>query len=256
MRIDSFQSFTPEHPPEHLGPILARNRFDGSIAVAQESDDPRQLLSLVRDHGFVKAAIPAVDLSDAHLPLLLDELRQSMKFRGVFHRLDDTVPAGLAELARRNLSIDLLADADRLPLAAEIAARMPELRIAIVHLGQPRIDTGQFDGWARDIAALARFPQVFCKASDLIHLSVAPWKGADLRPYVQHVLTAFSAARVMFGSGWPSGLPDRIWKETLAAFTQAIGAQSLEIREELLGGVANRFYGIGEGTAGATLESN
>lgn len=50
----------------------------------------------------------------------------------------------------------------------------------------------------------------------------------------------------MFGSDWPSCLPDAIWKETLAIFTQAIGAQSLETREDLLGGTAQRFYGIAE----------
>jgi len=32
------------------------------------------------------------------------------------------------------------------------------------------------------------------------------------------------------------------WKATLAAFTQSIGAQPIEVREELLGGTAERFY--------------
>jgi predicted TIM-barrel fold metal-dependent hydrolase len=46
----------------------------------------------------------------------------------------------------------------------------------------------------------------------------------------------------MFGSDWPSSLPECSWKENLAAFTQAIGAQAIEVREELLGGTAARFY--------------
>jgi L-fuconolactonase len=253
VRIDSFQSFTADHPPEHFGPILARNRFDGSIAIEQHPSDPRHLLSLVRDHRFVKAAIPCVDLDDPKLPILLDELGQSPKFRGVFHRLGDAIPAGLAELARRNLSLDLLARAAQLPLAAGIAARLPDLHLAIVHLGWPAIASGQTDHWARDIAALARFPRVCCKASGLVELAPAPWKGADLRPYVQHVLAAFSPGRVMFGSGWPAGLPDHAWKEALALFTQAIGAQPIGVREELLGGVAQRFYGTPESPASPTL---
>ena len=48
----------------------------------------------------------------------------------------------------------------------------------------------------------------------------------------------------MFGSDWPNSLPEHAWKANLAAFTQAIGAQSIEVREELLGGTAARFYGI------------
>jgi L-fuconolactonase len=242
LRIDAFQSFTPEHPPEHLGTILARNRFDGSIAIEQDADDPRELLLLTREHEFVRAAIPCVDLDDPKLPLLLDELAQFPKFRGVFCRLGETIPVGVSELARRKLTLDLVVRAGRLPIAGEIAAGVAGLRLAIVHLGSPDIASGSSGDWACDMASLARFPQVFCKASDLIHLAPAPWKGADLRPYVQHVLAAFSPSRVMFGSGWPTGLPEHIWKETLAAFTQAIGAQTMAVREELLGDVARRFY--------------
>jgi L-fucono-1,5-lactonase len=72
-----------------------------------------------------------------------------------------------------------------------------------------------------------------------------PWKAEPLVPYVRHVLRAFGPRRVMFGSAWPACLPESVWKETLAIFTQAIGAQPLEVREELLGGTAGRFYGIG-----------
>jgi len=197
---------------------------------------------LTREHAYVKAAIPWVDLDDPKLPLLLDELAQFPKFRGVFCRLGETILGGLSELARRGLTLDLVVRPGRLALAGEIAAGVAGLRMAIVHLGSPDIASGDFGGWAREMASLASFPQVFCKASDLIRLAPAPWKGSELRPYVQHVLAAFSPSRVMFGSGWPAGLPEHIWKETLAAFTQAIGAQTMEVREELLGGVARRFY--------------
>jgi len=48
--------------------------------------------------------------------------------------------------------------------------------------------------------------------------------------------------RLMFASDWP--LAGCTWKETLAAFTQALGAMPIEIREQLLGGTAARFYGL------------
>ena len=48
----------------------------------------------------------------------------------------------------------------------------------------------------------------------------------------------------MFGSDWPASLPDHTWKENLALFTQSIGAQTIEVREQLLGGTAARFYAI------------
>jgi predicted TIM-barrel fold metal-dependent hydrolase len=48
----------------------------------------------------------------------------------------------------------------------------------------------------------------------------------------------------MFGSEWPVRLPDVTWKESLAAFTQAIGANPIEVREQLLGGTAAAFYSL------------
>jgi L-fuconolactonase len=244
VRLDSFQYFTPEHPPEHLGPILARNRFDGSIAVSREADDPRQFLEMTERHHFVKAAVARLDLDDPRLAALLDACSRYPKFRGVFWQAGGPVPRGFEELQRRRLTLDLQTSPAQLSQAIELAGRCPELRIAILRLGSPQVDAAPSEEWANCMSVLARYANVVCKASDLIHLSSARWSGAELRPYMQHVLAVFSPARVMFGSGWPAGLPDHIWKETLAAFTQAIGAQSMEGREELLGGAAARFYGV------------
>jgi L-fuconolactonase len=44
----------------------------------------------------------------------------------------------------------------------------------------------------------------------------------------------------MFASGWPYG--GGTWKETLAAFTQSLGAMPIEVREQILGGTAREFY--------------
>jgi L-fuconolactonase len=63
-----------------------------------------------------------------------------------------------------------------------------------------------------------------------------------LRPYVAHVLKLFGPERLMFGSDWPVCTLAGSWKEVLAAFTQAIGPQPIEVREKLLGGTADRFY--------------
>ena len=49
----------------------------------------------------------------------------------------------------------------------------------------------------------------------------------------------------MFGSDWPAGLPAVAWKAALALFTQSIGAQWVDVREQLLGGAAAGVYRIG-----------
>ena len=122
--------------------------------------------------------------------------------------------------------------------------RAPDIRVAIDDLANPPYGQPMTDEWARAMESAARLPQVFCKASSLIVSAPVPWQAADIRPYVQHALHVFGPSRMMFGSGWPACLPAAGWKETLAAFTQSIGAQTMETREELLGGTAARFYGL------------
>jgi L-fuconolactonase len=92
----------------------------------------------------------------------------------------------------------------------------------------------------------AQHPNVFAKISGLITGVPGQWKAADFQPAVRATLSAFGPERVMYGSDWPSYLPEGTWKEALAAFTQAIGPQTLETREHLLGGTARRFYRIGD----------
>jgi L-fuconolactonase len=208
LRLDSSQFFTPEHIPDHLGPILKRNKFDGSIAVARDAAETRQFLEFAERHEFIRGVVGCG--GEGH-PKFVGESR---------FEVEDAAEA--LRLAQEN----------------------PERKIAIARLGSPPVGREGADAWAEAIARAAANPRVFCKASGLLSLVPRPWKSEPLRPFVQHVLHAFGPSRVMFGSGWPAYLPDAIWKESLAIFTQAIGPQSMDVREELLGGTAAQFYGL------------
>jgi hypothetical protein len=191
---------------------------------------------------FVRGVVIQADRVDPHL---MDQCQRDPLFHGRFRGLccdcASGLPENLHELERRNLTLDIL---NGLPLLPAIAERFPALRVAIVHLGSPAVGSGDWDRWASALEAAARIPQFCCKLSGLIGLAPSPWRAEALRPYVQHALSVFGPGRLMFGSGWPASLPEHAWKETLAAFTQSIGAQSIEVREQLLGATAARFYGI------------
>lgn len=143
------------------------------------------------------------------------------KLRGIQIASSADLPAALDY----NLPIDLLG---LLPDAPAIAAAHPNIAFVIDHLGHPH--TGGLE-------AAARFPNVYCKLSGLRRFD-------DPRPLVRQALALFGPARLMFGSDWPNGLPDFTWKAALALFTQSIGAQTIETREQLLGGTAARVYGL------------
>lgn len=208
MRIDSHHSFSERYPLDHLGSILKRNRFEGSVLVTDH---------LVPAPEFVQAIVIRTGAIDAKL---LDSLQEDPRVRGI---CCPGLPDHLDELARRNLTLD----AD-LALVPAIARAYPQLRIAFRPAGEVA---------PAEIAGAAAFPNVYCKLAGLFATS-AP------RDLVRHALHAFGPGRLMFGSDWPASLPAHTWKENLALFTQSIGAQTIEVREELLGGTAARFYAL------------
>jgi L-fuconolactonase len=234
LRLDAHHSCSERYPLATLAAILKRNRFEGSILVA-DTVDFGALPEFV--HGVVIAA-------DRVDPRRLDGYQLDTRFRGLCCRMTAGPPDNLGELERRGLTLDV---EDGLEWVPRIAGQFPALRVAIVHLGSPRVDhtvPADWERWAGALEAAARIPQVCCKLSGLTGLAASPWRAEDLRPYVHHALAVFGPDRLMFGSGWPANLPEHTWKESLAAFTQAIGARSMEVREQLLGGTAARFYGL------------
>jgi L-fuconolactonase len=236
-RIDAHQHFTREYLPSLLLPILKRNRFDGSVAVtgAASVEETRWLLSLASEHRFIRAAVGWADLADPRVGDVLDEYRRHPKFRGVCYAFAGELPPGLAELERRGLTLDVSAG-----FTPTIVERFPLLPVAIDGVGTPR---------ATLPPSLARYPNLFAKISGLITHAPTAWKAAEFQPAVRAALEAFGPRRVMFGSDWPSYLPAGTWKAALAAFTQAIGPQTQETREHLLGGTAQRFYRLETGDA-------
>jgi L-fuconolactonase len=224
LRIDSHHSCSERYPLAHLESILKRNRFEGSVLVSADSRQPAC--------DFVKGVV--VRLAQPLRAEILDDLFTRHWVRGVLLRIHAGVPEGLGEVERRGMRLDLEGGLERVP---EIAARFPKLQLVVDHLGAPE-GISDDEAWAGSIERAAAFPQVYCKLSGLLRL------GVYARHAVRRALALFGPARLMFGSDWPSSLPDHIWKENLAAFTQAIGAQPIEVREELLGGTAARFYAL------------
>jgi L-fuconolactonase len=243
--------------PDLLERILKRNRFEGSVLVQANTilAETHWLLDLAEANDYIRAVVGWVDLTDPRLGAVLDELQRRPKFKGVRHPVHDEpddhwllrpdVMAGLTELARRGLPYDLLLRPKHLPLVPQIAGRVPELRMVIDHIAKPPIAAQVMEPWARDIEAAAQLPQVYCKLSGMItEAEPANWKVEHLRPYIAHVMRIFGPDRLMFGSDWPVCMLAGSWKEVLAAFTQAIGAQPIEVRERLLGETAAKFYRI------------
>jgi L-fuconolactonase len=139
----------------------------------------------------------------------------------------------------------LLLRPQHLPIVPELVDKVPGLPMVIDHVAKPPIARHLMEGWAGDMERISRIPHLHVKLSGMItEADWAHWKADDLKPYVQHVLKLFGPDRLMFGSDWPVCLLAGSWKEVLASFTQAIGAQPMEVRAKLLGETARRFYAL------------
>jgi len=235
LRIDSHQYFTSEYSPELLLPILKRNRFEATVLIAPSP-------GIEAAHDFVQALIVPADLASPNLPYLLDDLQRHPKCRGVCYAFEgDLLPSGLAELARRDLTLDL---PPRPELVPRIAERFPALRLVLDHVGRPALMNRPFDEWARALETAGQHKLLHAKISGLITDTPTRWHADQFRPAVRHALRILGPDRLMYGSDWPAYLPEGTWKEALAAFTQSIGAMPMQIREHLLGLTAARFYRI------------
>lgn len=242
--------------PGDLEPILEQNRFDGTVVV-QANTDPGEvtwLMDLAKQHKTILGVVGWVDLLSPKLGNVLDELQKNPLFKGVRHPVHDEkdddwlmrsgVLNGLKELERRKIPFDLLLRPQHFKVVEPLAERLPNLNLVLDHLGKPNIALKQWDLWADYMVRFQKIPRMHVKVSGMVTEAAKEWKAEDLRPYVQHVWKVFGPSRLMFGSDWPVCTRAGSWKQVLAAFTQALGAQSMRDREQILGATAARFYGI------------
>jgi predicted TIM-barrel fold metal-dependent hydrolase len=168
------------------------------------------------------------------LHVMPDDLSQSATFR-----------ANLRKIGRAGLPFDICVLARQLPLAEALARACDGQVLVLDHCGVPDIAGGAFDDWAAGITALARLPHVQVKLSGIsAYCAPGTATAATLQPWVDHVLGAFGAGRVVWGSDWPvvnlgPGLPD--W---LALTGRLLAGCSADEHAAILGGTARRIYGL------------
>ena len=224
-----------DYTAEDLAPILSRNRFDGAVATAQ-LDEPAEtdwLLETAGRHAWLMAVMTrSPDLR------AWDRWQGHAQFQGV-----ESPPVALAaELARRGL-IASLAPAQ----AIEALAAAPSLRVVVRAMAGLGFTPADFDGWARSLEPLVR-TKAMVQVDGLINfIGPGGWLAATYQPWVQHTLATFGPQRLMYGSGWPFSMPHATWKESLACFTQAMGALRMEDRAAIVGENAAKFYSSGSG---------
>ncbi|UJP09968.1 amidohydrolase family protein [Microbacterium sp. KUDC0406] len=167
---------------------------------------------------------------------------------------------GARAVASRGWTFDACVRDRQIPDVTALAEAVPDLRIVLDHLGKPAVGTDDAPlrpsaEWRRDIADLARHPQVYVKLSGLPAEAGGHWDEDQLEPFLDVVAGAFGEDRLMWGSDWPvsavhaatdggedffmEGLRDD-WCHTVADWAADRGFDS----DKVLWANALAFYGI------------
>lgn len=153
-------------------------------------------------------------------------------FRRILHVMPD--PLSTSDIFRNNLRklgakgkvFDLCLLSKQLKIGLELAQACDTTTFVLNHCGVPDIAGGGLDPWRADMAAIAGLPNVFCKLSGILaYCAPGAANQAAIQPYVDHVLSVFGPARMVWGSDWPvvdlaNGLPD--WLTMTQALLSAL----------------------------------
>lgn len=131
-------------------------------------------------------------------------------FRRILHVMpddlsrSDTFLRNLARIGARGRAFDICVLARQLPIAVDLARACPDQVLVLDHCGVPDIAGGGFADWAGGIDAIAAMPHVHVKLSG-ISAYCAPGTATQetLKPWVDHILSAFGTDRVLWGGDWP-----------------------------------------------------
>jgi L-fuconolactonase len=111
------------------------------------------------------------------------------------------------------VSMNLLTSPSRLPDAAALIEKFPDLTVVIDHMADCPIDRP--DELAK-VVALAPFPKVFVKISHTWSLSKQSYPWADTHEQVKRLYDAFGPRRLMWGTDWPMHERHATYGQTLS----------------------------------------
>jgi L-fuconolactonase len=153
-----------------------------------------------------------------------------------------SVRRGLSAVAAAGLTYDLLVTPDQLPAAIRAARDIPGLPFVLDHGGKPQIARHQLEPWGSHIASLGALPNVAVKLSGLATEASNEWTVGELQPYVDTLIDAFGASRILFGSDWPVSLLAASYSETIGAAEQLLNGISADERDAVFGSNALTWY--------------
>ncbi len=254
---DSMKKIQRDFLPKDLKPVLEQNGLDGCVVVQSDQSEVENLFQLTNaiQNDFVKGVVGWVDLQAKNIEDKLAHYSYYKKLKGFRHVLQGEKDRalmlrkkfmnGISLLSEYNYTYDILIFPDQLKYARKLAEAFPDQRFVIDHIAKPSIKAATINGWRQDIQAVAQLPNVYCKISGMVtEANWTKWKQQDFTPYLDAVVEAFGAKRIMYGSDWPVCLVAGSYKKMKGIVDAYFGSFTESEKAAFYGGNAVRFYNL------------
>lgn len=244
--------------PADLLPELKSIDFDGSVAVQarQSLEETNWLLQLADEHPHIKGVVGWLDLQSEQAEEQIAAFAKHPKAVGVRHVIHDEEdidfmlrPAfirGVQLLEKYDMAYDILIFPKHLTNTIEFVKQFSEKQTFVVdHIAKPLIKDGIVSPWKEDIAALAKFPNVYCKLSGMVtEADWNTWTPENIRPYLDVIMEAFGPERILIGSDWPVCLVAGKYREVMQVVIDYISTFTEKEQALMLGENAAKAYRI------------
>ncbi len=237
-----------------LAPHLAAAAIEGTILVqaAPTEAETMFLLDVADNTELVRGVVGWTDFNAPDGIARIDALAARNLLVGLRPMVQDIAdddwllgPALtplLAAMARAGLVFDALVLPRHLPKLLEVIGRHSDLTFVLDHCGKPQLATGEIAIWQRDVALLAKHPNIVCKLSGLVTEAAPDWQIADLRQAVDHARACFGPQRLVWGSDWPVVNLAGGYARWFAAAETLLADLSPDEKADVFGGNAARIY--------------
>jgi L-fuconolactonase len=243
--------------PENLKPVLEQNGFEGCVVVQSDQSEVENEFQLnnAAKHDFIKGVVGWVDLRSASVEERLVYYSQFEKMKGFRHvlqgekdrafMLQPSFMNGISLLKKYNFTYDILIFIDQLPYSLELVKSFPQQSFVIDHIAKPSIKVKNIAEWQKDMQAIARQQNVYCKISGMVtEADWKQWKKEDFTSYMDVVVEAFGTGRIMYGSDWPVCLVAGSYEKVVGIVKDYFSSFSETEQELFFGGNAIKFYNL------------
>jgi L-fucono-1,5-lactonase len=234
---------------------LAKTGIDGAVTVQarQTLEETQWLLKLASKHKEILGVVGWAPIASSDFETSLRTLANP-KLVGLRHGVQaepkgfldgEDFNRGIRAMRGTGLVYDLLIVEHQLGEAIRFIDRHPQQMFVLDHIAKPKIAAAELEPWRTRMQELSQRSNVSCKISGMVtEDSWSQWSIESLRPYLDTVVSAFGAHRLMAGSDWPVCLVATNYAQWWQLLRSYFADFSNDERANIFGATASRIYNL------------